>query len=165
MKFALWSLLAAASLWATQLADVKSVYLMPMSAGFDQHLANQLTRDHVFQVVSDPKLADAVFTDNIGAAFEYRLEHINPPAKPAAAATPTPGGTAPGSTAQQDSAPRDSSFSHGRGTVFLVDAKTKQVIWSQFNKPKDSSPATLEHAAKKLAGDLEKALKPPAAAK
>ena len=37
--------------------------------GLDQYLANRLTDDHIFQVVTDPKQADAVFTDRIGEAF------------------------------------------------------------------------------------------------
>ena len=37
-----------------------------MSHGLDQYLANRLTNEHVFQVVTDPKLADAVFSDRVG---------------------------------------------------------------------------------------------------
>src|ERR1019366_3734310 len=48
-------------------------------------LANRLAGEHVFQVVSDPKLADAVLTDRIGGALNSSLEDIFPTALPAAA--------------------------------------------------------------------------------
>ena len=55
-----------------------TVYLLKMSSGLDQYLANRLTADHVFQVVTDPKLADAVFTDQIGEGFQMKLDEIVP---------------------------------------------------------------------------------------
>jgi hypothetical protein len=46
------------------LSGVHSVYLLPMSRALDPYLANRLTNQRVFQVVTDSKLADAVvFTD------------------------------------------------------------------------------------------------------
>ncbi len=51
--------------------------------------------------------------------------------------------------------PHASSFSRGRGTIFLVDAKSKQVVWSVFQKPKNTSAATLEETAKKVVKQLE----------
>ena len=166
MKFVLCGVFFAAAAWGAALGEVKSVYLMPMPSGFDQHLANQLTRDHVFQVVSDPKLADAIFTDNLGAAFEYKLEHINPPKPATPPATPAPApAAAPGppmfARSTEDEAPHESTFTHGRGTVFLVDAKSKQVLWSGYNRPKDAASGTLEHTARRVVQDLQKALNPP----
>jgi hypothetical protein len=161
MKFLAWSLLFAScaplTLAAAQLKDVKSVYFYPMSGGFDQLLANHITHGHVFQVVSDPKLADAVFTDQLGAAFEYRLNHIVPP-PPAA---PPPPGTQP-PLAVKDDEPKVSSFSHGRGTVFLVDTKSKEVLWSAYQPPKNGSSHEMDRTAKKVVGTLTLNLKPSA---
>jgi hypothetical protein len=156
MKCLVWTLLIVASgfsslLNAAQLKDVKSVYLLPMVGGMDQHLANQLTQDHLLQVVSDPKLADALITDNIGPSFEYKLEHINQP-KPAATTT----GTSP-----TEAEPHASTFSRGRGTVFLVDTKSKQVLWSAYQKPKNTTPRELERTAKKVIMNLSDAVNPP----
>ncbi|MDQ6665577.1 MAG: hypothetical protein M3Z23_14445, partial [Acidobacteriota bacterium] len=135
---------------------VHSVYLFPMASGLDQYVANHLTSSHVYRVVSDPKLADAVFTDHIGEAFEYRLEHINPPppeeddedtdedAKPAVKAEPQ--------------APRVSSFSRGKGTIFLVDAKSKQVLWSDYERPRDTSSKQLDRTAGRIVARLNKTL-------
>ena len=51
---------SAVVLCAADLASVKNVYVLKMARGLDQYLANRLTADHVFQIVTDPKLADAV---------------------------------------------------------------------------------------------------------
>ena len=53
-----------------------------MSKGLDQYLANRLTNDHVFQVVTDPKLADAFLTDRVGESLQSKLEEIFPPPAP-----------------------------------------------------------------------------------
>src|SRR5688500_13830221 len=65
------------------LMEVREVYLLPMSGGLDQYLANRLTREGRFEVVTDPKNADAVFTDRLGPAFEDKLKELYPrPPKP-----------------------------------------------------------------------------------
>jgi hypothetical protein len=71
-----------------QIARVHTVYLLPMNNGFDQFLANRLTNLGVFQVVTDPKKADAVLTDRLGEAFESRFLELYPEAKPVAPAPP-----------------------------------------------------------------------------
>src|SRR5271157_2615411 len=63
---------------AAELTDVHTVYVLRMSHGLDQYLASRLTAEKVFQIVTDPKLADAVFTDQIGEAFEAKLEELFP---------------------------------------------------------------------------------------
>ena len=148
MKFLLSSLLIATLCPAAQLKDVKSVYFYPMPGGFEQHLASRIVNDHVYQVVTDPKLADAVFTDQLSDAFLYKLDHINTPPPPASAS----GSISAMSNAE---APHASSFSRGKGTLFLVDAKSKQVVWSIYEKPKDTLPATLNKTAKKIVEKLE----------
>ena len=42
-----------------------------------------------------------------------------------------------------------SSFGRGKGTIFMVGAKSRDVLWSTFALPKDSRPATLERTAGK----------------
>jgi hypothetical protein len=74
------------------LAQVHKVYLLPMTNGMDQYLANRLTGLGVFQVVTDPKKADAIFTDHIGEAFESQQAEWFPqqPIKPASDETAPP---------------------------------------------------------------------------
>ena len=80
--------LAGALACAADLAGVHSVYLLPMARGMDQYLANQLTNEHIFRVVTDPKLADAMFTDHISEGFQAQLEDFSPAPKPPAPAKP-----------------------------------------------------------------------------
>ena len=98
----------------------RTVYLLPMSGGLDQYLAAQLTHDHVLQVVADPKLADAVLTDHLGEAFEQTMAKLHP-------------------RDDEEDAPenehRPFHSSGSKGTLFLVDTKSRQVIWSDFEKP------------------------------
>src|SRR5580765_2384352 len=84
---------------AADLASVHTVYVLKMSKGLDQYLANRLTSDHVFQVVTDPKLADAVLTDQIGAGFQAKLEEYFP--------TPEEAKPAPPPKAKDDKAAED----------------------------------------------------------
>jgi hypothetical protein len=155
MKFLVLSLLMAASSPAAQLKDVKSVYFYPMPGGFEQHLASRMVKDHVYQVVSDPKLADAVFTDQISDSFLYKLDHINTP--------PPPANSSGSMSSMNAEVPHASSFSRGKGTLFLVDSKSKQIVWSTYEKPKDTLPATLNKTAKKVVEKLEidNGMKPP----
>jgi hypothetical protein len=85
-----------------ELLKIKTVYFLPMGNGLDQYLANWLTRTGRFEVVTDPALAEAVFTDRLGAAFELSMKDLYPPAEaasdssaetPAASAPETAGGT------------------------------------------------------------------------
>lgn len=120
-----------------------------MAGGFEQLLASRIVAGHVYQVVSDPKLADAVFTDSISDSFLYKLDHIQTPPPPA-----NNSGSASAMTAHTE-APHTFAASHGRGTLFLVDAKSKQVIWSIYQKPKDYSSGTLNKTAIKIVEQLE----------
>src|SRR5215472_12622067 len=66
-----------------ELAQIHTVYLLPMSAGLDQFLAVRITEHSLFQVVTDPAKADAVFTDKIGASFEDLVKTLDTKNKPA----------------------------------------------------------------------------------
>src|SRR5258708_4695886 len=78
-RFLLFLSCSCAWMSGADLAGVRSVYVLPMARGLDQHLANRLTNDHLFQVVTDSKMADAVFTDHIGEAFQTQMEALFPP--------------------------------------------------------------------------------------
>src|ERR1700733_2537259 len=67
-----------ATLACAQYTGPKTVYILPMAAGLDQYLAQWLTKDHVLQVVADPKTAEVVMTDRLGDAFEQRMKQIHP---------------------------------------------------------------------------------------
>jgi hypothetical protein len=184
--------LAGALACAADLAGVHSVYLLPMARGMDQYLANRLTNEHVFHVVTDPKLADAIFTDHLSEGFQAQLEDFSPtpkppePAKPASADStaktgdePTPPAKPAGSDSKAKSGDEPTSpdllgktentlsnpatssgFSRARGTVFLVDAKSRQVIWSVYAPPKDFAGKEMNRTASDIVSRLKRDLNP-----
>jgi hypothetical protein len=160
------------------LSSIHAVYLLPMGGALDQYLAIRLTSEHVFQVVTDPKLADAVFTDRIGSAFEERLDDLYaPPPKEKPAATPPAETKAPATANPQTGQPPvplfaetenklsnpalNSSFGRGKGTIFLVDRKSKQVIWSIFEVPKGSESSQMDRSASDIVNRLKRDMKKP----
>jgi hypothetical protein len=168
---------------AAEIGAGRTVYLMPMGHGLDQFVANRLTRIHVLQVVTDPSKADVIITDQVGQGFEDRLRDLLPPppappsddaAKQAAKAKPEAeakekGDTPPGSglmsmlgdTVNKAQAQGYMGVSgRGRGTIFLVDVKSHQVLWSAFEKPGGSSPRDLDHTAERIVKRLKEDLNP-----
>src|SRR5262249_50036208 len=168
------------------------------SKGLDQYLANHLTNGHVFQVVTDPKLADTILTDQIGEGFQAKLDELFPPEvekpaepekpatpqKPATPAAPaaTPAAPAPpekktksqkpestlppeaqallGDTVNKLASPaNNSSFGRAKGIVFLVDAKSRLVIWSSYDPPKDATSKELDRAAFDVVNRIKRDLK------
>lgn len=134
---------------------VKTVYVLPMTGGLDQYLALQLTSAGVLQVVTDPKKADAILTDGIGARLEDSLSALY-------------------GEVQKDNADKDKSdkagssdFTHpamrplssSRGVVFLVDRTSRDVLWSTFERPKNTQPGELKHTAQKIVERLAKTQK------
>lgn len=155
-------LLAAAALTmslgasAAGLGDIKTVYLLPMSNGLDQYLAQQLTAEAVLQVVTDPQKADAVLTDHLGETFEQSLADLYQ-TKPQA-----------GDKDKADDATEDKGAARarsgmqgrrGRGTIFLVNRRTHEVLWSVYELPKDNRPAGLRHSAGRISAQLAKSIK------
>ena|SRR3569623_1254754 len=152
MKQFLFVLIVATCAWAeTSLAAGKNVYLTPMSGGLDQYLALQLTKDSVLQVVTDPTKADLVFADRVGEDFKQMMADLDSKNQPQ---QPLKAGEAP-----PFNRPNMRPMSKARGTIFLVDRHTGDVVWSTLEQPKSTSVDDLNAAAKHITGDLKKALK------
>jgi hypothetical protein len=141
------------SLFATtanpELLKVKSVYLLPMTNGLDQYLANQLQASGLYVVVTDPQSADAVFTDNLGPMFEKRMAELYPQHS---------GQEEEESARQSEADGRFVGVRKGRGMFFLVERKSRQVVWSAYERPKDVTPDNLNRAAKRVADRLKRDL-------
>lgn len=144
----------AAALLATgapnpQLNEIHAVYLMPMSGNLDQFLAVRLNAANIFLIVTDPNKADAVFTERIGANFEQALKDLY----------------ASESKDKDDkktddyTRPTMKPLASGKGSLFLVDRKTKNVVWSSYDKPKSNRPDDINELAGKIANKLEKDVK------
>jgi hypothetical protein len=127
-----------------ELLRVRNVYVMSMPRGLDQYLANRLVREGKYQVVTDPQLADAVFTDRLGPDFEQRFDDLY---APKAAEAPKPDDSSSSlntALAWGEAGPqRASSFSSAAGNLFLVDRASKVVLWSSHKRPKRTTPEEL----------------------
>jgi hypothetical protein len=131
---ALFGVLASA-----QYAGPKTVYILPMAAGLDQYVAQWLTKDHLMQVVADPKAAEVVMTDRLGETFEQKMKQIRPA----------------DDKKSDENEPNTFRTSKRRGTIFLVDAKSRQVLWSAYQKPpRSNSDHDLNRAAERIAQTL-----------
>ncbi|HTQ54681.1 MAG TPA: hypothetical protein VMI94_09495 [Bryobacteraceae bacterium] len=178
MKWAV-PLFLCLNLAAAELAPGRTVFLMSMSHGLDQFVANRLTRMHVLQVVTDPAKADTIITDQVGKPFEDRLKALLPPPpepeqkkaeekKPETKPTEK-GDTPPGAglasmlsdAAHKSQGPGSmSTYGRGRGTIFLVDVKSHQVLWSVFEAPDGYSPHELDRRAERIVKRLKEDLTP-----
>jgi hypothetical protein len=171
---------------AVELGAGRTVYLMPMGRGLDQFIANRLTRMHVLQVVADPAKAEIIFTDQVGSTLEDRLKELNPPPpdpdvkkeKDAAKVAKEKAEKEDMSSAHNgppsflgetvnkaDKAGSMGVYGRGRGTIFLVDVKSGQVLWSVFEKPKNSNPHELDHTAERVVKQLKEDITAKAKAK
>src|SRR5260370_2868793 len=139
------------------LKRVNSVYILPMSSGMDQFLANRLTTMGVFQVVTDPQKADALITDRIGETFQAKLAELYPPPAP-------PKGLNDEKSEKDDKNKDDlsarpvtrlSSFNTGKGNFFIVDRKSRNVLWSIYVRPAHSTPGELTKTAEKVVKRLK----------
>ena len=156
MKFASTVLLLALPLLAAapELSQVKSVYVLPMTSSLDQYLINRLVAKGQYVIVTDPQKADAIFTDRVGEAFDNKLEDIltskaEKKKKEEEASKDPMGGNVV----------RLTSFSKGRGTVFLIDRQSRNVLWSTYAKPKTMSADDLNRVADTIVDRLAKAQK------
>ncbi len=162
----------------TAASNVHTVYIMPMQHGLDQYIANQLTREHVLNVVADPARADALFTDRLGEALETELEKLHPTLKPPEQKDQTasdkdkekdsPDKEKNGSAGKDKPAgpktfsdpepPHTSTLGRGKGTLFLVDANSRVILWSIYEKPTLTNPAHLDRTAKQVVNRLKQDL-------
>ena len=158
--FSVIGLICACAWGATnpQLGKVQSVYILPMASGMDQFLANQLTNSGVFQVVADPQKADAIMTDRLGESFEDKLKELYPAKK---AEEEKEKDKAEVSGAMFAPPPMQSTFARGKGNFFVVDRQSRNVLWSIYERPKNSSPDELTKTAAKVVRHLKQALEPP----
>jgi len=166
MKWAL-SLLCLSVACAAELTPSHSVYVLSMNHSLDQFIANRLARTHTIQVVTDPAKADAVLSDHVGEALETKLDDLYPPPdkpKHAKADKDAPKGSPQsmfGDTANQAEKQGNMAIAgHSRGTVFLVDVHSRQVLWSDFDPPKNTTPHELDRTAGRIVKRLTEDLLP-----
>ena len=159
-----------------QLKQVQSVYILPMASGMDQYLANKITRQGLFVIVTDPQRADAILADRIGEPFERKLEELYPAPKKPEPKKPEPTNpekeTAGKDADKADTGDKDtiekktgpdvgppidhpSSFGRVKGTIFLVDRKSRAVIWSTYDRPRSMRADTLDKTADQIVSRIK----------
>ena len=180
--FCAWMALAASVAFATvnpQLREVKRVYILAMSASMDQFLASQLVKAGIFEVVTDPKKADAIITDRVGESFENKLDDLYPPPAP-----PKPAANSTSDAPKSDAAKsardlnsdklagvdltggaRPTTMGHGKGNIFIVSRGSRSVLWSIYEPPKNNTSRELTKTAERVVKHLQEDLteKKPAA--
>jgi hypothetical protein len=144
-----------------ELSGIQRVYILPMSSAFDHYLANRLREVSSIRIVTDPVKADAYLTDRLGASFEDKLKEFEDKAAEATRVRPEPGSDEAlkeeAAKAFQLAPRMTSSIGRGKGTVFLVDRQSRNVVWSIYEKPKDMTPRTLDRTAGRVAEAFRKA--------
>jgi hypothetical protein len=116
----------------------RTVYILEMANGLDQHMASRLTSSRVMWVVLEPSSADSVLTESVDDAFWTWLARTYPAAPGARPAPDT-----------RASAPKPEATTQVRhpGTVFLVDPRARVILWSAWEEPWKKSPGELDRTA------------------
>jgi len=146
------------------LHEVKRVYILAMGSGMDQYLANQLTNAGLFEVVTDPKRADAIVSDSVGEAFENKLDDLYPAPK-VEKPQPPPDDSGNAKFSARDSSVdlsggtvHSSSFGRGKGNYYIVDRSSRAILWSIYERPKNSTPRELTKTAGRVVKHLQEDL-------
>lgn len=53
-----------------------------------------------------------------------------------------------------------STFARGKGTIFPVSGKSRTVLWSVYEHPKNTQPSELDRTAQRIVDRLKRELKP-----
>ncbi|HZT37571.1 MAG TPA: hypothetical protein VFA28_06720, partial [Bryobacteraceae bacterium] len=94
-----------------------------------------------------------IFTDKIGQSFEEKMEELYPP--PAPPKSEENGGE---KDPWGEPIQKLSSVSKARGTVFLVDRQSRNVIWSIYSPVGRTRPDDVDRRASEIARKLQKDL-------
>ena len=152
---------------AVDFMGVHTVYILPMRHGMDQYLASHLTSERVWWIATDPKNVDAILTDHIGDDFLAQLDQLYPPPEPVKKTPPEKDAKVEKADPTNPMLPIDtetklppvhSTFGNGKGMLFLVDRKSRQVLWSVYAPPKGFASNDMDKAAADVVARLRKEL-------
>jgi len=146
-------LLATVALALSALAQSApaTVFVLPMPGSLDQFLAVHLSGSSTYRVVTDPQQATLILTDRIGDNLEQILKEM--------AAVGLSKSAKEDTSADTFTRPRMQPLTHSRGTLFLVDRVSRQVLWSTFEEQKTSDPKALDRTAKKIVERMSRSTK------
>lgn len=162
------------------LSSVGTVYVLPMASGMEQFIAHQVAKQGIYEVTTDPLRADAFISDFVGASFEIRVDDLLKAArdkkekdaaelakkeaeksgeaakKPAKKTKDEDEETDGGFQIESMASGRVGAFGRGKGNIFLVEAKTRRVLWTGFDIPKNTRAEAMQKSADKLVSQLRK---------
>lgn len=138
--------------------NVKSVYILKMSGGLDQFLASELTKSGVYTVTTDPKKADALFTDSLGEGFEKKYDDLYAPKTEEPKKDETEKKDSTAVTMAPAQRVGNSSWNRGKGTIFLVERQSRTLLWSMNRQPKNGATKETVAQARKIVDQLKKDL-------
>jgi len=145
MRVVVLSLLCASlPAFAADLSSAQPVYFWAMQSSLDQYLAEQAAG--AITVTVDPKMAKSIMTDRIDKPFLDGMDELFPVEgrEEAKASDESIEGDF------QMARPRNRPKGTPRGTIFLVDVKTRKVLWSTFLGELDPRPKNLHREAEKV---------------
>ncbi len=129
---------------AADLGSAQPIFFWAMQSSLDQYLAEQAAGS--LNVTMDPQMAKAIMTDRIDQPFLEAMDELFPVegrAEPEKSDDSIEGNF---QMARPSNRPRGTP----RGTIFLVDVKTRRVLWSTFLGDFDSTPKSLHREAQKV---------------
>lgn len=132
----------------------QTVYIVEMSNALHQHIASRLTSAGVLWVVPEPTSADAVLTYTIDDAFWSWLGKTYAPASRSEEKKPSSPSPVYGAGFRPDPISSD----RYRGNIFLVDPRSRMILWSTYQLPKNSSSNELDRTASRITLQLKTAL-------
>lgn len=143
--------LCVSSAAAADLSSAQPVYFWPMEGALDQYIAQEASAVGVVSVTVDPKMAKAILTDRIDANFLAGMDELFPlPGVEEESSEEEEETSDSVETGLQKPRPANRALSRPHGTLFLVDAKTRRVLWSTFLGDYDRSPKKLNGEAKSV---------------
>ena len=123
--------MTAQGLEMQSLDQVKTIYVFSMRGGMTNYLTSELVRWGRFQVTLNPHQADALLSDS--TKVDLKTLMVNPRAS--------------------------QKTSSARGTLFLIDLRTENVIWATAKKPSESFFMGGDKSNPELAHELIMALR------
>lgn len=116
---------------AQTLAQTKTIYVVPMRGGMDHYLTNELVQWGRFQITVNPQQADALLSETTKVNIGALMT---------------------------DPQKVQKAFST-KGTLFLIDPRTHQVLWSVYKKPNEPFILGGDKSNPELAHDMISALR------
>ena len=122
-----------------------------MEGALDQYIAQEASAVGAVSVTVDPKMAKAILTDRIDANFLAGMDELFPlPVVEKEEEKKEDDASDSVETGLQKPRPANRALSRPHGTLFLVDAKTRRVLWSTFLGDYERSPKKLNGEAKSV---------------